>query len=147
VGSGNGEGYTVNVPLAPGKGDEDYLFIFQQLLSPITAAYKPEFILVSAGFDIFEGDPLGGMDISAKGFGTLAAELLTLARTTSHQRLLFTLEGGYNLFGLEDGVKNVLFVLGGKEKVSAHKAQISASTERELSPIFKVQKKYWPVNV
>jgi acetoin utilization deacetylase AcuC-like enzyme len=147
VGSGDGEGYTVNVPLSPGKGDDDFLFIFQQILSPITTAYKPEFILVSAGFDIFEGDPLGGMNVSAKGFGVLAAELMKLAHTTSHDRLLFTLEGGYNLFGLENGVKNVLLVLGGQEKIPAQRARISASTEKELSPIFKVQKKYWPVKV
>ncbi len=146
VGSGDGEGYTVNVPLSPGKTDQDFHFIFQQILSPITAAYKPEFILVSAGFDIFEGDPLGGMNVSAKGFGVLAADLMTLAQATAHKRLLFTLEGGYNLFGLEDGVKNVLLVLGGKEKVRVKQGQASASTETELEPVFKVQKKYWPVS-
>jgi acetoin utilization deacetylase AcuC-like enzyme len=145
VGSGNGEGFTVNVPISPGKGDDDFIFIFQQILSPIAAAYKPEFILVSAGFDIFEGDPLGGMDVSAKGFGVLAAELMKLAHATSHDRLLFTLEGGYNLGGLADGVKNVLLVLGKQEKVPAKKPRISASTLKELEPIFKVQGKYWPV--
>jgi len=143
VGSGDGEGYTVNVPLSPGKGDEDFIFIFQQILSPITAAYNPEFILVSAGFDIFEGDPLGGMDVSAKGFGALAAELMTMAHATARDRLLFTLEGGYNLTGLADGVKNVLLVLGGKEKVPVKTLRVSASTLEELTPIFKVQGKYW----
>ena len=145
VGSGDGEGYTVNVPLSPGKTEEDFLYIFQQILSPIAAAYKPEFILVSAGFDIFEGDPLGGMSVSAKGFGVLAAELMTLAHTTAKDRLLFTLEGGYNLSGLEDGVRNVLLVLAGQEKISPPQARISAATEKELGPVFKVQKKYWPL--
>jgi len=145
VGSGDGEGYTVNVPLSPGKADEDYLFIFQQILSPIAAAYKPEFILVSAGFDIFEGDPLGGMGVSAKGFGALAAELMTLAHETAQERLLLTLEGGYNLFGLEGGVKNILLILAGQEKISPPKARVSDSVERELGPVFKAHKKYWPV--
>jgi acetoin utilization deacetylase AcuC-like enzyme len=145
VGSGDGEGYTVNVPLSPGKTDDDYLFIFQQLLSPIAAAYKPEFILVSAGFDTFEGDPLGGMNVSAKGYGLMAAVLMTLAQATAQDRLLLTLEGGYNLSGLQEGVKNVLLVSGEQEKVTPPQAQISASTEKELGPVFKVQKKYWPV--
>lgn len=145
IGSREGEGYTVNVPLSPGKTDEDFLYIFQQILSPITTAYKPEYILVSAGFDIFEGDPLGGMSVSAKGFGALTAELMTLAHKTAKNRLLFTLEGGYNLFGLEDGVKSVLLILGGQEKVTLPKARTSDSVEKELSPVFKVQKKYWPI--
>jgi len=146
IGSGEGEGFTVNVPLSPGKTDQDFHFIFERILSPIAAAYKPEFILVSAGFDIFEGDPLGGMNVTAKGFGVLAADLMTLAQATARKRLLFTLEGGYNLFGLEDGVKNVLLVLGGEEKVRAGQARITASVASELEPVFKVQKKYWPVS-
>jgi acetoin utilization deacetylase AcuC-like enzyme len=145
VGSGDGEGFTVNVPLSPGKSDDDYLFIFQQLLSPIAAAYKPEFILVSAGFDICEGDPLGGMSVTAKGYGMLTAELMTLADRTARGRLLLTLEGGYYLSGLRDGVKSVLLVLGGLEKISAPQARASASAEKELAPVFKVQKKFWPI--
>jgi acetoin utilization deacetylase AcuC-like enzyme len=146
TGSGEGEGFTVNVPLSPGKTDRDFHFIFERLLSPIASAYKPEFILVSAGFDIFEGDPLGGMNVTAEGFGVLAVDLVTLAQATARKRLLFTLEGGYNLFGLEDGVKNVLLVLGGKKKVRAEKARVAASAASELEPAFKTQKKFWPVS-
>ncbi|OGD22846.1 MAG: histone deacetylase, partial [Candidatus Aminicenantes bacterium RBG_16_63_16] len=100
VGKGKGEGFTVNVPLAAGKTDADFLFIFRRLLAPIARAFRPEFILVSAGFDIFAGDPLGGMELSVAGFGVLAAELQELARSLSARRILYVLEGGYNLFGL-----------------------------------------------
>lgn len=145
VGSGEGEGYTVNVPLAAGKTDEDYLFIFQNLLAPVAAAFKPEFILVSAGFDIYEGDPLGGMNVSPAGFGALTEILLKLAATTAQNRLLLTLEGGYELLGLTESVKSVLLALGGRDRPTLPAVTISASTLRELEPVFKVQKKYWPV--
>jgi acetoin utilization deacetylase AcuC-like enzyme len=145
VGKGKGEGFTVNVPLGSGKTNDDFLFIYRKLLSPIATAYKPEFILVSAGFDIFAGDPLGGMEVSVTGFGALAAELMSLAKQTAQNRLLFTLEGGYNLFGLQDGVRSVLLALSGRGSESPAKLSPSASLERELSPVFKVQRTFWPV--
>jgi len=145
VGDKRGQGFTVNVPLAPEKTDDDFLFIFRRLLAPIAAAYKPEFILVSAGFDIFAGDPLGGMEVSVKGFGAMTGELLGLAHLTARDRLLLTLEGGYNLFGLKDGVRSVLLALNGQKPESPVKLSPSVSLERELAPVFKVQKAFWPV--
>jgi acetoin utilization deacetylase AcuC-like enzyme len=145
VGEKRGEGFTVNVPLTPEKTDDDFLFIFRKLLAPIAGAYKPELILVSAGFDIFAGDPLGGMEVSVKGFGAITGELLRLAHLTARDRLLLTLEGGYNLFGLKDGVRSVLLALSGQESAPPTKLSPSASLERELAPVFKVQKAFWPV--
>lgn len=145
VGRGEGEGFTVNVPLAAGKGDDDFLFIYHELLRPIAGLFQPEFILVSAGFDIFAGDPLGGMQVSAAGFGALAAELRDLAHETARDRILFTLEGGYNLFGLKDGVKSVLLALHGQETQAPIKLNPSSALERELAPVFKVTKLFWPL--
>ncbi len=146
TGRGEGEGFTVNVPLTGGKTDEDYLFIFRKILSPIAAAYKPEFILVSAGFDISQADPLGGMRVSEQGFGALASELLDLARNFSSDRILFTLEGGYDLNALQEGVKQVLLHLGGVAKKPDKKEGISILTERELTPVYEIQKRYWPLS-
>ncbi|MFZ2054822.1 MAG: histone deacetylase [Candidatus Aminicenantales bacterium] len=145
VGKGKGEGFTVNVPLAPGKADDDFLFIYRELLGPLAGAFKPEFILVSAGFDVFAGDPLGGMEVSVEGFGALTTELMGLARQTARDRILFTLEGGYNLFGLKDGVKTVLLTLNGREQKPSAKLSPSSALERELAPVFKVMKVFWPV--
>ena len=145
VGKGKGEGFTVNVPLAAGKTDADFLYIFRRLLAPIARAFKPEFILVSAGFDIFAGDPLGGMEVSIEGFGALAAELQELARSLSAGRMLYVLEGGYNLFGLRDGVARVLLAMDDPKRVAAPGPRVPASTAAELAPVFKTQKKFWPV--
>jgi acetoin utilization deacetylase AcuC-like enzyme len=144
VGDGQGEGFTVNVPLRPGKTDGDYLSIFQKILRPITLEYKPEFILVSAGFDIYEGDPLGGMEITKQGFAALSAELLDLAAGLSQNRILCALEGGYNLQGLQDGVEQVLNQLSGEASKPSIDPNLSATTESELAPIIKTHKKFWP---
>lgn len=145
VGRGKGEGFTVNVPLAAGKTDADYRYIFRGLLAPIARAFNPEFILVSAGFDIFAGDPLGGMEVSLEGFQDLAADLQDLARSLSGGRILYGLEGGYNLFGLRDGVRAVLFVMNGAKPAPRPALPASTSTFAELAPVFRIQKKYWPV--
>ncbi len=145
VGTGKGEGYTINVPLAPGKTDQDYLFIFERLLSPIMAAYKPEFILVSAGFDIYADDPLGGMEVTATGFSGLTQALMSMAPPSSQSRLLLTLEGGYNLRGLEEGVKNVLLTLSGKKAGAIVRAEASMLTKEELKPVFTVVRKFWAI--
>ena len=143
VGQGPGEGYTVNVPLSPGKGDSDFRFIFNSILAPIVDEYNPEFILVSAGFDIYEDDPLGGMLISASGFGALAFDLIKMAERHCSGRILFTLEGGYSLQGLRDGVKEVLLQLFGKTGNDSIKTEVSPLLKKELQPVLATQGKYW----
>lgn len=108
VGTGKGEGYTINVPLSPGQGDLAFASIFNDLLAPIARAYKPELIILSAGFDIHQRDPLGGMGVTAKGFSYMAKVLLDLALELCQGRLMASLEGGYDLTGLREGTLAVL---------------------------------------
>jgi acetoin utilization deacetylase AcuC-like enzyme len=145
IGQGDGEGFTINIPLSPGKTDSDYLYIFEKLLSPIAEKYRPDFILVSAGFDIYKGDPLGGMQITAEGFGALANALMRLSHKHCEDRILFTLEGGYNLQGLSSGSKEVLHQLSGQKKRPDIPAEGSKGTKQELQPIFEHLKEFYPV--
>jgi acetoin utilization deacetylase AcuC-like enzyme len=145
IGEGAGQGFTVNVPLSSGKTDEDYLFIYKNILGPMAAAYKPEFILVSAGFDTHAGDPLGGMMVTGEGFGALAAVLLSMAGEQAQGRILFTLEGGYSPEGLADGVHEVLMQLAAKKIPPAIKADVSVAARKEISPVIDIQKDYWPL--
>ncbi len=145
AGKGKGEGFTVNVPLAAGKSDGDFIYIFRRLLAPVARAFQPKFILVSAGFDIFGGDPLGGMELSVDGFGALAAEVRELAGDLSGGRVLYVLEGGYNLVGQREGVRRVLNAMSGPTLPVEATPRVSASTAAELAPVFKTHKKYWPV--
>ena len=91
-GPGSGDEHTLNVPLAAGSGDEEYLRAFDELVTPAVAAFEPDVVLVSAGFDAHRDDPLAQMEVSADGFRELGRRCGVLA-----PRVAAALEGGYNL--------------------------------------------------
>ena len=115
TGRGPGEGYTVNVPLPGGQGDAEYLAVFRELLQPLALAYRPELILVSAGFDIHRDDPLADMRVTEAGFAWMTRVLAEVAEACCPGRLVFALEGGYDLAALASGVAAVLRTLLGEE--------------------------------
>ncbi|MBW1772930.1 MAG: histone deacetylase [Deltaproteobacteria bacterium] len=108
VGINGGEGFTVNVPLSVGHGDGEYVEIFEKILKPIATQFDPDLILVSAGFDIYFEDPLGGMRVTPKGFAGMTRSLMDMADGSSGGRIVITLEGGYHVEGQRDSVKEVL---------------------------------------
>lgn len=112
VGAGPGTGKTVNVPLPPGLGDADYLEIYREVLLPIANEFRPELVLVSAGFDTHREDPLGGMAMTAAGFGGLTSLVKGIADQHAGGRLVLLLEGGYDLDGLVEGVRACIGALG-----------------------------------
>jgi acetoin utilization deacetylase AcuC-like enzyme len=143
VGAGTGEGFNLNVPLLRGKGDAQYRFVFERLLEPVALQYRPEFILVSAGFDIALGDPLAGMEVTAAGFGALTASVVRLADECCGGRLAMTLEGGYNLAAMKDGVREVLRVMAGGEAGPVPALPPDDPLLSELAPCFRVFGGYW----
>lgn len=96
VGTAAGKGYTVNIPLEAGYGDADIYACVRDIVVPATEAYGPDFILVAAGFDAGEGDPLGHCCVTPEGYRWLSRQLLRLAETYADGRIAFILEGGYN---------------------------------------------------
>jgi acetoin utilization deacetylase AcuC-like enzyme len=114
-GHGDGCGYNLNVPLLSGKGDADFLYIFERILAPVADEFRPDFILSSAGFDIAAGDPLGGMEVTPAGFGRMTASLQAIADKTARGRLALVLEGGYDLLALREGVREALKALAGSD--------------------------------
>ncbi|MBM3469484.1 MAG: histone deacetylase [Armatimonadetes bacterium] len=99
VGEDLGEGFTVNLPLPADTGDGGYEEAFTEVVLPLGSVYNPDFLVVSAGYDAHFADPLGGMVVTARGFGRLA-RLLDEAASASGAPLLVTLEGGYDLAAL-----------------------------------------------
>lgn len=99
TGRGAGEGYNINVPLACGAGDDAIIEAFTERLLPAAEAFKPEFILVSAGFDSRQSDLLGCFQVTDSGFSRLTRMLCQLADRHCNGRLVSVLEGGYNLKG------------------------------------------------
>jgi acetoin utilization deacetylase AcuC-like enzyme len=110
-GSGRGAGYTINVPLAAGAGDETYLDVFDRLIVPAATAYQPQLVLVSAGFDAHAGDPLANMRLSTVVFGQLTRRLLEVAEESAEGRLVAVLEGGYDPAALAASVVETLVAL------------------------------------
>ncbi|HAL62148.1 MAG TPA: histone deacetylase [Chloroflexi bacterium] len=114
-GQGRGEGYTVNVPLPYGVGDEGYAQAFEEILLPLARRYHPELILVSAGYDAHWADPLAGMRLSTAGFHRLTTTLVSLAEELCQGRLVLTLEGGYDLGALSHSVLATFAALSREE--------------------------------
>ena len=108
IGVGEGEGYTVNVPLAAGGGDAVYASAFERIVLPVLAAYEPELVLVSAGFDASARDPLAQMDFSAEAFGWMGRELARVADASARGRIALVLEGGYDLVALTSGLRSAI---------------------------------------
>jgi acetoin utilization deacetylase AcuC-like enzyme len=108
LGVGRGEGATVNVPLPAGSGDAEYVGVVQRVLAPVARAFRPELILVSAGFDAHRDDPLAAMEVSAAGYRSMAALVRALAEDLCGGRVASVLEGGYAPRGLSEGVAALL---------------------------------------
>jgi acetoin utilization deacetylase AcuC-like enzyme len=104
VGEGAGAGYSVNVPMLPGWGDEALQRVFDDLLAPITRRFQPQLLLVSAGYDPSWTDQLGSMLVSTQGFFNLTRTLVQLSDAVCGGKLVMALEGGYGLNGLAYGV-------------------------------------------
>ncbi len=96
TGAGPGSGYTLNVALPPGSDDQRYLWVLDEIIGPRIAAYQPELILVSAGFDAHREDPLANMMVTDDGFFAIASRMRAWADSLSNGRLVLLLEGGYN---------------------------------------------------
>ncbi|MDQ7782240.1 MAG: histone deacetylase [Desulfomonilaceae bacterium] len=150
VGNGPGEGFTVNVPLGLGAGDAEYVTVFHSVVAPLLEAYKPELILVSAGFDAHRNDPLGGMRLTEAGYEQMVRILMHLAKDLCSGRLVLTLEGGYDLAALRDSVELILSSLGSydpdNESVPLEPSldDLSGSFKSRLSDVLSTQRKYWP---
>lgn len=143
TGQGRGEGFTLNIPLGAGKTGADYTAILQNILRPAADRFKPEFILVSAGFDIGAGDLLGGMRVTREEFGWIATELLDMARTLCGSRIAFVLEGGYNLHVLADGAEEILGCMAGENQSEVPRFELSDVLRKELEPVFRASSTRW----
>jgi len=150
VGAGEGEGFTVNVPLSGGQDDRAFARIFKEIVVPVTRQYRPDFILISAGFDTYFGDPLGTMAVTQQGYACMTRQIVDLAAKICAGRLLVVLEGGYNLRGLRDGILAVLAELSDQSecpgRVDEAVLQAIMDGEREVPIIRQVRdiaKRYW----
>lgn len=115
MGTGAGQGATFNMPLPPGVGDKGHVRIFEQALVPALRTWKPDMILVSAGYDAHWSDPIGPMVMSVTGYARLTQILYDLAGELCNGKIAFMLEGGYNLDALGACVVAALHIMTGTQ--------------------------------
>ncbi len=142
IGAGPGAGFNVNLPLPAGMGDGEYAYVYRAVVDPIVAEYEPDLILVSAGFDTWHRDPLGGMAVTAEGFAALAGLFQGWAARHCPGRLVFALEGGYDPAGVIAGVRSTLEVVTGartppeefERPVAPAAVEVAERVRRRLAP-------------
>lgn len=117
IGVGRGRDFTLNVPLPPYVGDHGYRRVFDEIIEPRLSRFAPELLLVSAGFDAHWQDPLAMAGLSLTGYDAITRKLLGYAEAMCDGRILFILEGGYQLDVLTTGVNNVFRALLGHEAI------------------------------
>jgi acetoin utilization deacetylase AcuC-like enzyme len=117
IGTSRGAGFTVNLPLEVGAADADYELAYQRVALPALRQFKPELILVSAGFDAHQRDPLAGMRLSTEQFGRLTAHIAGVARDVCGGRVVAMTEGGYDLHALAASLDVAIHVLAGESSL------------------------------
>jgi acetoin utilization deacetylase AcuC-like enzyme len=105
VGRGKGQGYNINLPMRGGAGDREYLAVFRERIIPALDEFEPEFILISAGFDGHEDDPLSSTILTTAAYRTMTELVKASAEKYCKGRIVSFLEGGYDLRALADSVE------------------------------------------
>jgi acetoin utilization deacetylase AcuC-like enzyme len=144
IGAGAGTGFTANFPMAAGATDADFERVYQAGVA-ILRQFRPELILLSAGFDAHADDPLGGMRVSTAHFGRLTALIAAAADECCEGRLVAVTEGGYDLAALAGSLRAVIGVMDGAAPLTAFAAP-SGSTSRAdetLAAVRPYLSKYW----
>jgi acetoin utilization deacetylase AcuC-like enzyme len=142
IGRGEGQGFTVNCALSAGQDDADYGAVFHDLFLPVAQAFRPDFVLISAGFDAHARDPLGQMSVTERGFAAMCSHLRDIADDACGGKLVLLLEGGYDLRALAGSTRACLEVMtGGQDEFPAGSQHARAA----LAATRSVVGRHWPL--
>jgi acetoin utilization deacetylase AcuC-like enzyme len=145
TGRGEGAGMTVNIPLEVGATDADYDRVFERVVVPMLHEFSPDLLLVSAGFDAHERDPLAGMRMTSGGYARATARLLAAADALCHGRVVFVTEGGYDTKALYECLTAVVDLSAGTAfmDLSLPIAGDSRRGEAAIATVTRVQREFW----
>jgi acetoin utilization deacetylase AcuC-like enzyme len=134
IGTGAGTGFTINLPLSAGATDADYELVYTRVALPVLKQFRPELILISAGFDAHMNDPLAGMRLTSSYFGHLTSAIAAVADECCQGRLVAVTEGGYDLTALAESLRETIVALeGGLSRGSGEAARAAASPRGETT--------------
>lgn len=145
VGHGDGVGRVVNVPLPAESTGATYAAAFERVIVPIVEDFAPELIIISAGFDAHERDPLSSMRVSSSNYRWMAAQLASVADRLGHGRVLLALEGGYDLRAIEQSVAESVRGLLAPSEAQHPEGKLDQDGSDALRVVSKVQRELWPV--
>lgn len=142
IGAGDGEGYKVNVPLPPGSSDKEYSCVMGEIFVPLSEAFKPDLIAVSAGFDAHIDDPLTQLELSSDAYSWLTGYAVDQAKKLCGGKVVLILEGGYNLKALGKSVVNVVKALMGERNEPPEHGRVEVVDElkRKLADYWSIFK-------
>ncbi|CAG8455989.1 16328_t:CDS:10 [Dentiscutata heterogama] len=140
VGGGQAKGKTINIPWPrPGMHDSDYIYAFNKVVMPIAYEFDPDIVIVSAGFDAAEGDPIGENHVTPAAFGHMTHMLKSLAAG----KLVLALEGGYNLDSISNSALACVKVLLGEHPAKLGPIKPSQECVETIYQVMRVQSRYW----
>ncbi|MSO55400.1 MAG: histone deacetylase [Acidobacteria bacterium] len=145
IGRGRGAGFTLNVPLEAGSTDGDYAEVFKALVIPVIDQFRPELLLISAGYDAHERDPLARMRVSTIGYAALTKSLCDAADRHCHGRVVAVTEGGYDLAALKACLESSIVVLDGGTVPTPSEPSLAATSRSRtaIAAVRAAQSKYW----
>ena len=145
TGTGAGAGFTINLPVEAGGTDADYELAYNTVAWPVLRQFEPELILISAGFDALEDDPLGGMRLSVEEFARLTASIVSIAEQCCDGRVVAITEGGYDLAGLASCLRAIVPVLNGEGEPPGIAPQVATAVRGRttLDAVLPQVRKFW----
>jgi acetoin utilization deacetylase AcuC-like enzyme len=142
TGEGEGAGYTINVELPRDIEDGDFVALYRSILEPVMRRYRPELVMVAAGFDGHHMDSMGGTGLTQACFGNLAQLLVGLGKTVNDPPILLALEGGYDVTALPACVKEVLFALVKDEAIEMPELPMSPKIQQLFEAVRRIHSKF-----
>ena len=135
IGENAGRGATINIPLGAGYGDIAYQALFAEVIRPAIERSEPDLMLISAGFDAHWIDPLASMQLTLRGYDHLARECIKLAERLCTGRIVFVMEGGYDITALANGWRNIARALLGQDAIGDAYGAPSAPAKADVQPL------------
>ena len=135
IGEDEGRGATINIPLSAGHGDASYRQLFADIVRPAIERFDPDLMLISAGFDAHWVDPLASMQLTLAGYDHLARECIRMAEGLCAGRIVFVMEGGYDLAALAQGWCNIARALLDQDDISDPYGSPRSRTISEFQPL------------
>ena len=140
MGEGEGEGTTLNLPVPAGSGGDGYRYLWTRLVAPVLDQFRPEWVLISAGYDAHHEDPLAELRLEAADYGWMA---WSLGKLVEPSRLVYFLEGGYHLPALTSSVSATLTGTAGREPEPTSRFPSPSTTFSVVDQVLERAGRYW----